>query len=110
MLTFQKVLETFKDFLASHEVIEVVKISKGYIVLDWGDSVEGSASGEFGFESIDHCRTPEELLDRLTDSYKSFLSSDITKGQRDLTEQEEKAIDEEGDVFRKTAYTVTTGY
>ena len=59
MLTFEKVLEIFKDYLALDTELEVCKSRYGYIRVEFNEigDILDYCSGVV-------CRTPEELFDR----------------------------------------------
>ena len=85
MLTNEKVLRFFGDYLAKDRTVEVVLTSRGYLLIDWEpDSVWASARV---------CPTPEALRDALLVNYASYLEFLIPHKGRDLTEQEEQEID-----------------
>jgi len=81
MLTFEKVLEVFNDFLSQDKECEVVMTRRGYVVLDWG-------SPQSKYPTAERCGTPEELLESLLSTYDSELGVRIAHGQRNLTEEE----------------------
>ena len=62
MMTFEKVLEVFNDYLNKDSVLEVVHTKRGY--------------------------TPELLRDALLDGYRDFLEQQLTHNRRSLTETE----------------------
>lgn len=86
MLTFEKVLEVFSDFISHDAECDVVMSKRGYIVLDWG-----SAVNNWGL-TAEHCETPENMMKELLSIYGSELEVQITRGRRDLTEQEAAEI------------------
>ena len=81
MLTFEKVLEVFKDYLASDDMYEIVMTSHGYTALEWdcqlGDWV-----------SLKLCKTPQDMADILLSDYESYLEYQATLGRRELTEDD----------------------
>lgn len=81
MLTFEKVLEVFKDYLSQDNVVEVVNTKRGYTVMIWEEKDEQW----FG---VEHCKTPELLRDALLDSYRDFSEQQLTHNRRNLTEDE----------------------
>ncbi len=87
MLTHEKVLEVFKDYLAADDDFEVVLTSRGYTVLAWDDRA-------LEWYNVQLCPTPEELLDALLGGVETYIQYEITKGRRDLTEQEEQEMRE----------------
>ena len=85
MLTNEKVLEVFSDYLLQDPDYEVVMTSRGYTVMGWND-------GTKEWFDVQYCGTPEALRDELLSTYKNYLESIITQGRglehEDLTEQE----------------------
>ena len=81
MLTFEKVLEVFEDYLKQDEVVEVVHTKRGYTVMLWEEKQEMW----FGVEL---CKTPELLRDALLNGYYDFTEQQLTHNRRDLTEKE----------------------
>ena len=85
MLTNEKVLQFFGDYLAEDKTVEVALTSRGYLLIDWeADSVWASAR---------ICPTPEALRDALLVNYASYLEVLVPHKGRDLTEQEEQAVE-----------------
>lgn len=89
MLTYEKVLDVFRDYLAKDEACEVVKTSRGYTVLVWDECREM-------WYNVQIAATPENLRDILLESYCSFLEYEITEtsGRDDPTEREKQEIQE----------------
>ena len=55
MLTFEQVLEIFKDYLETDDEVEVLLTKRGYLRIVW--------PGDFSFcDDGKLCRTPEELF------------------------------------------------
>ncbi len=94
MLTNEKVLKAFRDYLARDPEFEVVRTSHGYTVL-WWDTVGG------GWLDARCCKTPEDLLDALLFSYGNYLEDRMTHSDRDLTETEKKEILDKKDAMRR---------
>ena len=68
MLTFEKVLEEFKDYLAEEDVVEVVVTKHGYTVMSWDEPSKT-------WYGVEHCETSEdlqEILNQTQSSYKAF--------------------------------------
>ena len=80
MLTFEKVLEIFEDYLAQDMELEVYKSRYGYVCVSFNGSPPDPPYCEG-----DVCRTPEELFDHLLVEYESFASIQLTKGRRKKT-------------------------
>ena len=64
MMTFEKVLEVFNDYLNKDSVLEVVNTKRGYTVMIWDEKDEQW----FG---VEHCKAPELLRDALLDGYQN---------------------------------------
>ena len=88
MLTFEKVLEVFADYLQQDPLYEVLLTSHGYTLLAWEPERDDWYSAEV-------TTTPGILLDKLIDAYASFREDQITDSDRDLTRQEETEIKKE---------------
>ena len=89
MLTFEKVLEIFEDYLAQDMEREVYKSRYGYVCVSFNGSPPDPPYCEG-----DVCRTPEELFDLLLTEYQDFELLRRTKGRREVTEADEKAVEE----------------
>lgn len=83
MLTFEKVLEIFKDYLALDTELEVCKSRYGYIRVEF-DEISGIPDYCSGVV----CRTPEELFNVLLDDLQGYEEIRLTKGQRDTTAED----------------------
>ena len=88
MLTFEKVLEIFEDYLAQDMELEVYKSRYGYVCVSFNGSPPDPPYCEG-----DVCRTPEELFDLLLTDYQDFELLRRTKGRREVTEADEKAVE-----------------
>ena len=92
MLTFEKVLEVFKDYLASDDMYEIVITSHGYTMLEWdcrmGDWV-----------SLKLCKTPQDMADTLLCGYEGYLEYQATLGRRELTENDLAQIETQRQVM-----------
>ena len=87
MLTFEKVLEIFEDYLAQDMELEVYKSRYGYVCV----SLNGSPPDPPYCEGV-VCQTPEELFDHLLVEYESFASIQLTKGRREENEADEEQV------------------
>ena len=85
MLTFEKVLEIFADYLAADETIEVYISRHGCVRVEFDQ--------DFHYCSGEVCHTPKELFDRLADDYRTYLEIELTKGKREVTEDDEREAD-----------------
>ena len=73
MLTFEKVMEVFQDYLAEDTRYEIVMTSHGYTVLEWDSSANTWAGEEL-------CATPEIMRDVLLDCFM-WRSHVVYKGR-----------------------------
>lgn len=78
MLTFEKVLSIFEQFLSENGIYEIVQTSHGYTVLEW----DSRAKEWIG---VQLCSTPEEMAEILLDNLTGYLEYKATLGRRDLT-------------------------
>ena len=88
MLTFEKVLTVFADYLQQDPLYEVVLTSHGYTLMAWEPERNQWYSAEF-------MATPKNLMNSLLEAYASFREDQITDNDRDLTRQEEAEIKRE---------------
>lgn len=85
MLTFEKVQEIFHDYLSADTEIEILKSRHGYLRVVW----------DRNFLTCDDdvlCRTPRELFDILLQDFEAFQEIKLTKGRRDLTEEDKLQV------------------
>ena len=87
MLTFENVLEIFHEYLLHDPEEEVLPCKRGYVRLTWNKDSRYCVDGIL-------CRIPEELLDLLLTDYQDFELLRRTKGRREVTEADEKAVKE----------------
>ncbi len=85
MLTFDKVLEVFKDYLAEDTRYEIVMTSHGYTVLEW-DSRANTWVGE------ELCATPEIMRDVLLDNFTGYLEYKAIIANGEVSEDEQIRI------------------
>lgn len=81
MLTFEKVMEVFRDYLNTEDMYEIVMTSHGYTVLEW-DSRLGDWTG------AKRCTTPQDMADILLYGYTGKLEYQATLARRELTEDD----------------------
>lgn len=91
MLTFEKVLGVFADYLAQEKEHEALLTNRGYIVIHWED--------DKGFVGR-YCKTPEVLRDALIDCYQNRLEFDATRGRRELEEEDMIGIHQKVEIMR----------
>lgn len=85
MLTFEKVLNVFADYLEQDAVVEIVMTRHGYTVLMWDRMQQNWWEAEC-------CATPDKLLNVLLNSYEMYLEEKICGGKRELTAAEQDEI------------------
>ena len=79
MMTFEKVLEVFNDYLNKDSVLDVVNTKRGYTVMILDEKDEQ-------WIGVEHCKAPELLRDALLDGYRDFLMLLLTHIRRRLTD------------------------
>ena len=85
MLTFEKVLEVFQDYLSKDNMYEIVTTSRGYTVLEWDSELNDWSDAKL-------CAAPQNLAEALLDGLASYLEYQITKCSRECTEQDREQI------------------
>ena len=78
MLTFEKILSVFEQFLSENGIYEIVQTSHGYTVLEWDSCAKE-------WISVKLCATPEEMAETLLDNLTGYLEYKATLGRRELT-------------------------
>ena len=93
MLTFEKVLEIFADYLAADETTEVYISRHGCVRVEFDQ--------DFRYCTGEVCHTPKELFNLLADDYRTY--SWIENGRRKTSEQtyEEMLANMQGGVRHK---------
>ena len=92
MLTYEKVLEVFKDYLAEDDSCEVLTTSQGHLVVDWS-----SRKNDSEWVTSRLCQTPEHLRDVLCSRYEEYQGYLLTNGyEREVLPQEEQDIQRMG--------------
>ncbi|MEG0900446.1 MAG: hypothetical protein RSF40_12170 [Oscillospiraceae bacterium] len=86
-MTFEKVLEVFKEYLAEDTNCEVVFTTHGYTVMQWDENSKS-------WYGVEYCEAPEDLQEELLSSYRMSEAEKITKTKRELTEEETAKIQE----------------
>lgn len=94
MLTFEKVLSVFKDYLSEDTRYEIFVSTHGHTVMEWDDKTQN-------WEGAKLCRTPEELKDTLLDVYADYLRYQATLGHRSMTDEERQMISAQVDAMAK---------
>lgn len=86
MLTFDKVLGAFREYLSADDSCEVLTTSRGQVVMDWD-------SGSSGWYSVRLCQTPEALRDVLLESFEEYQEYLATNGyKREITETDKHEV------------------
>ena len=85
MLTFEKVMAVFKDYLEEDTRYEIVMTSHGYTVLEW-DSTANAWIGE------ELCTTPEIMRDVLLDDFTGYMEYKAIIANGEVSEAEQKQI------------------
>ena len=89
-MTYDKILEVFADYLSQDDSCEVLQTSRGPLVMDW-------SSGKTEWFSGQLCRSPAQLRDVLRSHFEEYEVVRLSEtGTRDVTEQEEKAVEKQG--------------
>lgn len=81
MLTFEQVLEIFKDYLAQDNEVEVIRTKRGYLRITWAGDFPFCDEGQLG-------ETPEILFDVLLEDCQNYYEVELTKGRRELTPED----------------------
>ena len=92
MLTFEKVMVVFKDYLAEDTRYEIVMTSRGYTVLEW-DSKANTWAGE------ELCATPEIMGDVLLDCFTGYLEYKTIIANGEITKAEQERITAQRQMF-----------
>ena len=87
MKAFEKVMEIVRDYLDSEQEEEVLKCRRGYLRVTWNGDSRYCVDGIL-------CRTPEELFEVLLSDYRGYEEIQITKGRREVTEDDEKLAEQ----------------
>lgn len=72
MLTFEMVLEVFKDYLEEDTDCEVVLTKHGYTVMQWDEKSKT-------WYGVEYCETPEDLQYELQSSRRMAEAEKVTK-------------------------------
>ena len=94
MKTFEKVLEIFREYLDNDQDEEVLPCRKGYLRVTWNGDSRYCADGILS-------RTPDELFEVLLSDYRGYEELRLTKGRREVTEEDERQAELLCQSFRK---------
>ena len=98
MLTLEKVLSVFSDYLQQDPLYEVVLTSHGYTLMEWEPNRNEWYSATL-------MATPEILLDSLAAAYADFLEDQITANERELNPSEMAEIKAKCKLLREQCQT-----
>ena len=93
MLTFERVFETFAEYLSKDADREIVRVKHGYLSMLWDNNME-----DYIFHAF--CQTPEEMLNELASNYTGYLEWLVCEDRDDPTEEEAAAIQKQIDEIR----------
>ena len=92
-MTFENVLEVFREYLKEDSSCEVLNTRRGYLVVDWESNKNGWVTSRL-------CLTPELLRDTLRSHWEEYQGYQLSGGyMRDVSEQEEQEIKRRGDAL-----------
>ena len=89
MLTNEKVLEIFKDYIDADKALDVISTRRGYAVMLWDFAHRD-------WSDVVCCQTPEALFDKLLDSYALYqeflMIRDKSDSEGEISETERAQI------------------
>nr|WP_325240076.1 hypothetical protein [uncultured Oscillibacter sp.] len=88
MLTFEKVLAAFKDYLKEDDRYTILMTPRGYTIMEWDTAQQNWAGAEF-------CATPEQMRGLLLEDLAGYLEYKITLCDRALTHGERQMIQQQ---------------
>lgn len=95
MLTFEKVLEVFSEYLTEDDSCEVLQSSRGCLVVDWESTADRWVTTRL-------CQTPEQLRDAIRIHYENYQGCKLTHGyKRELLPSEDSDIKRMGEAMVK---------
>lgn len=83
MLTFEKVLTVFQDYLSQDERYEILITSRGYTVMEWDSTQQDWAGAQF-------CPTPEKMKEILLEAFAGYLEYQVFLGNVQMTPKDIK--------------------
>lgn len=81
MLTNEKVLELFREYMTEDQALDVVETKRGYAVMLWDYAGQD-------WSDVACCATPEELFEKLLDSFTSYHEYLLLRDKETLSEAE----------------------
>ncbi len=91
-LTFENVMEVFKDYLDEDNMYEIVSTSHGYTIMEWDSKMEDWSDSRL-------CKTPQDMFSELLDCFTGFLEYKATNGEIGFTENIESEINAQRKAF-----------
>lgn len=85
MLTNEKVLDIFRDYLNEDQATEVVMTRHGYAVMLWDYAGQD-------WSDVECCPTPEKLFDKLLDSFVMYQEYLTVQNKEDLNNEKQEQI------------------
>ncbi len=93
MLTYEKILEVFQEYLSEDKSCEVLHTSRGYLVVDWESEKNRWVTSRL-------CQTPEHLREVLRSRYEEYQGYCLTGGyKRELLPSEDADIKQMGEAL-----------
>jgi len=92
VLTFENVMEVFKDYLNEDNMYEIVSTSHGYTIMEWDRTMEDWSDSRL-------CKTPQDMFNELLDCYTGFLEYKATYGKTDSTENVKNKVNDQRKAF-----------
>ena len=86
MLTFEKVLDVFKEYLSEDDMYEVVMTSHGYTVMEWD-----KCYGDWTDAKV--CGTPEDMKEILLEKYVGYLEYQAADENGNIAGQDKAEIE-----------------
>lgn len=85
MLTNKKVMEIFGEYLAEDQALDVVWTRRGYAVMLWDYTCSD-------WSDVVCCAAPEELFDKLLDSFAGYQEYLLTQKKGSIDETDRRKI------------------
>lgn len=92
-MTFEHVLDVFREYLENDDVYEIVTTRYGYVILDWDRR-------RLDYNGAHLCGTPEILMEELIGAFKNYFEYITTNGERDMTPQEQREMEAQVRAYR----------
>lgn len=86
MVTNEKVLDIFVDYLEKDQALDVVSTRRGYAVMLWDFKGQD-------WSDVKCCTTPEALFDKLLDSFVAYEEYLLLQDKKSLNDNDRKRID-----------------